>query len=153
MIEEVCQFEQSFLNLAATLVCLCLIFDQAEKLRDSDPLLLPLVVRLGSLVHEQMRRNGLSEALPRLLTVLLTRSPWEKFPSGTFYLEPFVLSMESYSRDQTKRILQSLAPAEASQDRFGRFVDLLLTVCFPVCRNAGELVHLMQVGRLIDSLC
>ncbi|TGZ61977.1 hypothetical protein CRM22_007690 [Opisthorchis felineus] len=126
-------------------VSLVLVLDQAEKLRDSDPLLLPLLVRLGSLVQDNLDLID-NRIDARLVTLLITRSPWEKFSSGTFHLEPVVFAMSSYSRDQMTQILLSLRPPEASELRFNRFVDLLLTVCFPVCRSAGEIIHLMQVN-------
>ncbi|KAF8560480.1 hypothetical protein P879_03782 [Paragonimus westermani] len=127
---------------------LVIVFDQAEKLRDAGPLLLPLIVRLGSLVDEQLHRTGSVAHHSRVVSILVTRSPWEKFSSGTFHLEPVVVPVNSYSRDQMTQILHSLQPHDASQTRFRRFVDLLLTVCFPVCRNAGELIHLTKVNWL-----
>ncbi|CAL8070151.1 unnamed protein product [Calicophoron daubneyi] len=133
-------------NAKGTRVCLALIFDQAEKIRDADPLLLPFLVRLGSLVSEQ-RNRGMAGPLSQfinVMTILITKSPWEKFSSGTFHLEPTVISCSSYSREQMANILTSYSPADASQSRFSRFVDLLLTICFPVCRNARELIHLMK---------
>ncbi|KAA3682338.1 origin recognition complex subunit 5 [Paragonimus westermani] len=127
---------------------LVIVFDQAEKLRDAGPLLLPLIVRLGSLVGEQLHRTGSVAHHSRVVSILVTRSPWEKFSSGTFHLEPVVVPVNSYSRDQMTQILHSLQPHDASQTRFRRFVDLLLTVCFPVCRNAGELIHLTKINWL-----
>ncbi|KAF6779525.1 hypothetical protein AHF37_00898 [Paragonimus kellicotti] len=127
---------------------LVIVFDQAEKLRDADPLLLPLIVRLGSLVDEELQRTGSIAHHSRVVIILVTRSPWEKFSSGTFHLEPVVVPINSYSRDQMTQILHSLQPHGASQARFRRFVDLLLTVCFPVCRNAGELIHLTKINWL-----
>ncbi|THD26860.1 Origin recognition complex subunit [Fasciola hepatica] len=120
------------------------VFDQADKLRDADPLLLPLLVRLGSLVEDELCRSQSTPRIISLATVLVTRSPWEKFSSQTFHLEPMVIPITSYTRDQITCILMSLAPSNSDPKCFARFVDLLLTVCFPVCRNAGELIYLMQ---------
>nr|CAH8848972.1 unnamed protein product [Trichobilharzia regenti] len=128
-----------------------LIFEQAEKLCDGESLVLPLIVGLGSIVNEKLCYTN-SLDTPVLFTVLVTRLPWEKFNFGTFYFEPYVIPIESYSREQLTRLLLSLSPAGASESRFKRFVDLLLTVCFPVCRNAGELIHLMNINwRAFDE--
>ncbi|VDP93026.1 unnamed protein product [Echinostoma caproni] len=123
-----------------------LVFDQADKLRDADPLLLPLLVRLGSLVEDELCRRDSTNRIISLTTVLVTRSPWEKFSSQTFHLEPIVMSINSYNRDQMASILLSQAPTGADPKRFSRFVELLLTVCFPVCRNAGELIYLSETN-------
>ncbi|CAH8501695.1 unnamed protein product [Schistosoma turkestanicum] len=126
-------------------ICMGLIFEQAEKLCDGESLVLPLIVNLGAAVNEKLNQLD-SPHTPVLFTVLLTRLPWEKFNFGTFSFEPYVISVESYSRDQLARLLTSFLPDGASESRFNRFVDLLLTVCFPVCRNAGELIHLVNVN-------
>ncbi|CAH8532820.1 unnamed protein product [Schistosoma intercalatum] len=125
--------------------CVGLIFEQAERLCDGESLVLPLIIGLGASVNEKLNQLG-SLHTPLLFTVLVTRLPWEKFNFGTFSFEPYVISVESYSRDQLARLLTSLLPSNASESRFNRFVDLLLTVCFPVCRNAGELIHLMNIN-------
>lgn len=122
-----------------------LVFDQADKLRDADPILLPLLVRLGSFIEDELGRSQFRSQTISLATILITRSPWEKFSNQTFHLEPIVIPIHSYTRDQMTSILISIAPPNADPKRFSRFVDLLLTVCFPVCRNAGELIYLMEV--------
>lgn len=131
--------------------CVGLIFEQAERLCDGESLVLPLIIGLGASVNEKLNQLG-SLHTPLLFTVLVTRLPWEKFNFGTFSFEPYVISVESYSRDQLARLLTSLLPSNASESRFNRFVDLLLTVCFPVCRNAGELIHLMNVSTFNFNL-
>ncbi|CAH8528109.1 unnamed protein product [Heterobilharzia americana] len=132
-------------------LCIALIFEQAEKLCDGESLVLPLITGLGAIVNEKLRRMNNNPA-PVLFTVLVTRLPWEKFYFGTFYCEPYVMSIGSYSREQLTKLLISMSPVGASESRFSRFVDLLLTVCFPVCRNAGELIHLMNVNwRAFDE--
>ncbi|CAH8623940.1 unnamed protein product [Dicrocoelium dendriticum] len=129
-----------------SIASLVLVFDQAEKLRDADPFLLPLLVRLGPLVEEQLRREDSISCNVRLLTILVTHSLWEKFSSGTFHLEPVLLTLHNYSRDEMMRILLSIKPEAASEERYHRFLDLLLTICFPVCRSIFELIHLSKVN-------
>ncbi|KAK4471431.1 hypothetical protein MN116_004859 [Schistosoma mekongi] len=138
-------------KMAYNQVCIGLIFEQAEKLCDEESLVLPLIIGLGATVNERLNKiNNLYT--PILFTVLVTRLPWEKFNFGTFCFEPYVVSVESYSREQLTRLLTSLLPAGACKSRFNRFVDLLLTVCFPVCRNAGELIHLLNINwRAFDE--
>lgn len=123
-----------------------IVFDRAERLRDSDTFLLPLLLRLGELVDDQLLRTSDFKQTPNLFTMFVTRSPWDKFNSGTLYFEPTVMCLFSYSRDQMKQLLVSVAPNHGSSARFSRFIDLLLTVCYPVCRNVRELIYIMNIN-------
>ncbi|VEL14729.1 unnamed protein product [Protopolystoma xenopodis] len=73
---------------------------------------------------------------PYLCCIFVTRCPWYKFHSGTFHMVPFLLSLSSYTKDQAQRILLSIAPYEADSKRFANFVDLLLTVNWPIFEEA-----------------
>lgn len=108
--------------------------------------MLPIITRLGELVEDNFSRIKCKTKIPRLFTILITRLPWEKFNFGTFFVEPYVLNIESYSREQLICILNSMSPKNACKERFHRFVDLLLTICYPVCRNARELIYLMKTN-------
>ncbi|KAL7064590.1 hypothetical protein AAHC03_04586 [Spirometra sp. Aus1] len=124
----------------------CIVLHQAEKLRDSAADLLSVMVTLNSLVAEHARIYHpsvvTSGRLPNVVSVLLTSCSWDKFYSGTFASEPTTLYLKSYTREQLAAILIHASPTESP--RYARFVDLLLTVCFPVTRSVRELLYLAQ---------
>uniref|UniRef100_A0A0X3PK18 Origin recognition complex subunit 5 n=1 Tax=Schistocephalus solidus TaxID=70667 RepID=A0A0X3PK18_SCHSO len=147
-------FIERFTDLLLSISCkdekkpanFCIVLHQAEKLRDSAADLLSIMVALNSLVAEHARIYHpsifSSGFIPNVVSVLLTSCSWDKFYSGTFASEPTTLYLKSYTREQLAAILVHAAPTESP--RYARFVELLLTVCFPVTRSVRELLYLAQ---------
>lgn len=130
------------INLASFCICL----HQAEKLRDGSDNLLPVLVNLNALVRDHVRIISPHLKAPNVVTILLTTCSWDKFYSGTFALEPIILYLKAYTREQLTKIITSYGPTDSP--RYARFVDILLTICLPVTRNVTELLYLAKVTTL-----
>ncbi|VDO07194.1 unnamed protein product [Rodentolepis nana] len=118
----------------------CITLHQAEQLRDMPDNILPIIVNLDALVRDHMRIHYPHTRPPNIVTLLLTTCTWDKFYSGTFTSEPTCLYLKAYNREELTKILIGTSPIESP--RYGRFIDILLTVCLPVTRNIKELLFL-----------
>lgn len=139
-----------FVIVLTRLGTFCITLHQAEQLRDMPDNILPIIVNLDALVREYMRLHYPNTRAPNIVTLLLTSCIWDKFYSGTFSSEPACLYLKAYTRDELTKILISAAPVESP--RYGRFINILLTVCLPVTRNIKELLFLAQVSIHDDIL-
>ncbi|KAG0322196.1 Origin recognition complex subunit 5 [Linnemannia gamsii] len=110
-----------------------LILDRAERLRDTAPTLIPVLMRLQELTG----RN--------ICVILITTIVWEKFRSKTGGYEPIVLNFPQYTKSETIAILRRDLPEGEDEDLFMRFVDLVYDVFQRNCKDLNEIRHLVAL--------
>ncbi|KAF9295752.1 Origin recognition complex subunit 5 [Linnemannia elongata] len=112
-----------------------LVLDRAERLRDTAPTLIPVLMRLQELTG----RN--------ICVILITTIVWEKFRSKTGGYEPIVLNFPQYTKSETVAILGRDLPEgeEESMDLYMRFVDLVYDVFQRNCKDLNEIRHLVAL--------
>ncbi|KAG9072262.1 Origin recognition complex subunit 5 [Linnemannia hyalina] len=112
-----------------------LVLDRAERLRDTAPTLISVLMRLQELTG----RN--------ICVVLITTIVWEKFRSKTGGYEPIVLNFPQYTKSETVAILRKDLPAEEEEDLdlYMRFVDLVYDVFQRNCKDLNEIRHLVAL--------
>ncbi|CAH1783899.1 unnamed protein product [Owenia fusiformis] len=111
-----------------------IILDKAERLREMDANILPAFLRLQEL-------TGCN-----ICVLLLSEIVWEKFRFGTGYLEPYILHFPDYTKDQILKILQLDVPSNYSEDFYGNYLSLSLSVFYTACRDLTELRHLAKLN-------
>ncbi|KAG0322856.1 Origin recognition complex subunit 5 [Dissophora globulifera] len=92
-----------------------IVLDRAERLRDSAPTLIPVLMRLQELTG----RN--------ICVILITTIVWEKF------------------RSKTGAILERDLPEGEDRDLYMRFVDLVYDVFQRNCKDLNEIRHLVAL--------
>ncbi|KAG0296607.1 Origin recognition complex subunit 5 [Linnemannia gamsii] len=110
-----------------------LVLDRAERLRDTAPTLIPVLMRLQELTG----RN--------ICVILITTIVWEKFRSKTGGYEPIVLNFPQYTKSETAAILKGDLPEGEDLDLFMRFVDLVYDVFQRNCKDLNEIRHLVAL--------
>ncbi|KAF9141862.1 Origin recognition complex subunit 5 [Mortierella sp. GBA39] len=112
-----------------------LVLDRAERLRDTAPTLISVLMRLQELTG----RN--------ICVILITTIVWEKFRSKTGGYEPIVLNFPQYTKSETVAILRKDLPAEEEEDLdlYMRFVDLVYDVFQRNCKDLNEIRHLVAL--------
>ncbi|KAF9365460.1 Origin recognition complex subunit 5 [Mortierella sp. NVP85] len=100
-----------------------LVLDRAERLRESAPDLIPVLMRLQELTG----RN--------ICVILISTIVWEKFRSKTGGYEPIV----------TIAILERDLPEGEDKDLYMRFVDLVYDVFQRNCKDLNEIRHLVAL--------
>ncbi|KAF8936636.1 Origin recognition complex subunit 5 [Haplosporangium gracile] len=112
-----------------------LVLDRAERLRDTAPTLIPVLMRLQELTG----RN--------ICVILITTIVWEKFRSKTGGYEPIVLNFPQYTKSETVAILRRDLPTgeEEDLDLYMRFVDLVYDVFQRNCKDLNEIRHLVAL--------
>ncbi|KAG0277070.1 Origin recognition complex subunit 5 [Linnemannia exigua] len=110
-----------------------LVLDRAERLRDTAPTLIPVLMRLQELTG----RN--------ICVILITTIVWEKFRSKTGGYEPIVLNFPQYTKAETVAILRKDLPEDEDLDMFMRFVDLVYDVFQRNCKDLNEIRHLVAL--------
>ncbi|KAG0050192.1 Origin recognition complex subunit 5 [Gryganskiella cystojenkinii] len=110
-----------------------LVLDRAERLRDTAPSLIPVLMRLQELTG----RN--------ICVILITTIVWEKFRSKTGGYEPIILHFPQYSKQETIAILQRDMPVGEDAELFMRFVDLVYDVFQRNCKDLNEIRHLVAL--------
>ncbi|KAG0211106.1 Origin recognition complex subunit 5 [Mortierella sp. GBA30] len=110
-----------------------LVLDRAERLRDTAPTLIPVLMRLQELTG----RN--------ICVILITTIVWEKFRSKTGGYEPIILNFPQYSKAETIAILKRDLPEGGDEDLYTRFVDLVYDVFQRNCKDLNEVRHLVAL--------
>ncbi|KAF8977145.1 Origin recognition complex subunit 5 [Entomortierella lignicola] len=112
-----------------------LVLDRAERLRDTAPTLIPVLMRLQELTG----RN--------ICVILITTIVWEKFRSKTGGYEPIILNFPQYSKDIsfTIAILERDIPDGQDKELYTRFVDLVYDVFQRNCKDLNEIRHLVAL--------
>ncbi|KAF9965528.1 Origin recognition complex subunit 5 [Mortierella alpina] len=110
-----------------------LILDRAERLRDTAPALIPVLMRLQELTG----RN--------ICVILITTIVWEKFRSKTGGYEPIILNFPQYSKAETIAILKRDLPVGGDEELYMRFVDLVYDVFQRNCKDLNEIRHLVAL--------
>ncbi|EDW27339.1 GL21237 [Drosophila persimilis] len=122
--------------------------DNAERLRDMDANVLPVLLRLQQLTSLN------------LCVILLSQIPFEKFYNKTGLTEVISIHLAQYNKAETQRILgsdffqvrghlleqfskdaQRLAICEAAltEDFYSNYLNLFLSVFYKACRDVPEL--------------
>ncbi|KAG9323662.1 hypothetical protein KVV02_002958 [Mortierella alpina] len=110
-----------------------LVLDRAERLRDTAPALIPVLMRLQELTG----RN--------ICVILITTIVWEKFRSKTGGYEPIILNFPQYSKAETIAILKRDLPVGGDEELYMRFVDLVYDVFQRNCKDLNEVRHLVAL--------
>lgn len=110
-----------------------LVLDRAERLRDTAPTLIPVLMRLQELTG----RN--------ICVILITQIVWEKFRSKTGGYEPIVLNFSQYTKTETIAILERDMPRGEDPIMYMRFVDLVYDVFQRNCKDLNEIRHLVSL--------
>ncbi|KAF9975244.1 Origin recognition complex subunit 5 [Actinomortierella ambigua] len=110
-----------------------LVLDRADRLRETAPSLLPVLMRLQQLTG----RN--------VCVIMISTIVWEKFRSGTGGFEPMVIHFPQYSKQDTLAILERDMPLGEDQELYGRFVDLVYEVFQRNCKDLNEIRHLVAL--------
>ncbi|KAG0037205.1 Origin recognition complex subunit 5 [Podila clonocystis] len=110
-----------------------LILDRAERLRDTAPTLIPVLMRLQELTG----RN--------ICVILITQIVWEKFRSKTGGYEPIVLNFPQYTKSETIAIMERDMPQGEDPVMYMRFVDLVYDVFQRNCKDLNEIRHLVSL--------
>ncbi|KAF9211878.1 Origin recognition complex subunit 5 [Podila verticillata] len=110
-----------------------LVLDRAERLRDTAPTLIPVLMRLQELTG----RN--------ICVILITQIVWEKFRSKTGGYEPIVLNFPQYTKTETIAILERDMPSGEDPIMYMRFVDLVYDVFQRNCKDLNEIRHLVSL--------
>ncbi|KAF9927322.1 Origin recognition complex subunit 5 [Linnemannia zychae] len=110
-----------------------LVLDRAERLRDTAPTLIPVLMRLQELTG----RN--------ICVIFISTIVWEKFRSKTGGYEPIVVNFPQYTKSETIAILRKDCPTEEDLELFLRFVDLVYDVFQRNCKDLNEIRHLVAL--------
>ncbi|CAN7996761.1 unnamed protein product [Ixodes pacificus] len=105
------------------------VIDNAERLRELDPVVLAAFLRLQELTKKH------------ICVILISEIVWEKFRCGTGFCEPYFVHFPQYSQDELVKILCSYCPKGYSEEFYTRYLHLLLSVFFTVTRNLRELQY------------
>ncbi|EDW75780.1 uncharacterized protein Dwil_GK15120 [Drosophila willistoni] len=122
--------------------------DNAERLRDMDANVLPVLLRLQQLTSLN------------LCVVLLSQLPFEKFYNKTGLSEVISLHLPQYNKAETQRILSTdfahtrnhyldkfsghherleICKEALTEDFYGNYLNLFLSVFYKACRDVPEL--------------
>ncbi|XP_040067601.2 origin recognition complex subunit 5 [Ixodes scapularis] len=110
------------------------VIDNAERLRQLDPVVLAAFLRLQELTKKH------------ICVILISEIVWEKFRCGTGFCEPYFVHFPQYSQDELVKILCSYCPKGYSEEFYTRYLHLLLSVFFTVTRNLRELQYAAQLN-------
>ncbi|KAK3762807.1 hypothetical protein RRG08_040502 [Elysia crispata] len=113
---------------------LYIVLDKAERLRSTNPVLLPALLRLQEL-------SGLN-----ICTILISEIVWEKFRAGTGFCEPYCLNFPDYTRNELMEIMVLDAPAACESELYSLYVNMVLSVFHMVCRDLRELRHIARLN-------
>ncbi|XP_065576791.1 origin recognition complex subunit 5-like isoform X2 [Artemia franciscana] len=113
---------------------ICLVFEDAEKLRDIDETILSSLLRL----QEFTKLN--------ICVILISCIPFEKFRSGTGFREPFQIHFPQYKKEEIMDIMVLDKPEDTTEEFYRKYVRLLLSVFWTVCRDLSELRYMAQMN-------
>ncbi|XP_054844662.1 origin recognition complex subunit 5 isoform X2 [Eublepharis macularius] len=106
------------------------VLDNAERLREMEANILPGFLRLQELTDQNVT------------VILLSEIVWELLRPDMGCLEPMPLYFPDYSIGHLQKILSHDHPPEYSFDFYAAYINILLGVFYPVCRDLKELRHL-----------
>ncbi|KAL3316394.1 Origin recognition complex subunit 5 [Cichlidogyrus casuarinus] len=118
------------------------IFDNLDSLLALTDLLM-IICNLNQLLRSHWEDRN-SETRPSVCTIFISNCPWERYLSGTFYCEPTCIAVPAYNKEEALELLVAQKPHTVDKTLYAWFIDLFLTVCFPVTRNLSELAHLAK---------
>ncbi|KAG4090746.1 origin recognition complex subunit 5-like protein [Neocallimastix lanati (nom. inval.)] len=110
-----------------------LVFDNAERLRETNPLLLSALLRVPEITNLN------------ITIILISNIVWEKFRSQTGMLEPILLQFPSYSKNEILNIMIKDCPKDENKNFYYIFIELLYDVFNKPCRNLNELRHMAML--------
>jgi len=110
-----------------------LIFDNAERLRETNPLLLSALLRVPEITNLN------------ITIILISNIVWEKFRSQTGVLEPILLQFPSYTKNEILNIMIRDCPKNENKNFYYIFSELLYDVFNKPCRNLNELRHMAML--------
>ncbi|KAG0259398.1 Origin recognition complex subunit 5 [Mortierella polycephala] len=116
-----------------------LVLDRAERLRDTAPTLIPVLMRLQELTGRS------------ICVILITTIVWEKFRSKTGGYEPIILNFPQYSKNiyfvssVVLSILEQDLPESEDKELYMRFADLVYDVFQRNCKDLNEIRHLIAL--------
>ncbi|KAI8822257.1 origin recognition complex subunit 5-like protein [Fimicolochytrium jonesii] len=110
-----------------------LVFDDCERLKTINPLLLPALLRLEDCVASN------------ITILLISHLTWDDFRSTAGSFEPYTLAFPAYGKYDTLRILERDCPPDEELAFFTNFVELLYDMFRYPCRDLGELRYLVKV--------
>ncbi|XP_051547134.1 origin recognition complex subunit 5 [Myxocyprinus asiaticus] len=111
-----------------------IILDKAERMRDMDFSLLPVLLRLQELVDDNVT------------VILLSEIVWEKFRPNTGCFEPLLFHFPDYSKAELVQILSQDHHPSYTPELYASYINILLGVFFSVCRDLRELRHLAALN-------
>lgn len=106
-----------------------LVFDNAEVLRDKEPMVLAALLRLQELTKAN------------ICTVLISQIIWEKFRLDLGMCSPILLHFSNFSKSELCEILCLDCPPKYSKEFYEAYVNVVLNVFFVVTRDLQELRH------------
>ena len=118
---------------------LFIILDKAERLRNMESNLLPAFLRLS-----ELSRLNIS-------VILVTEISLEKFMSGTLFPIPVQVHFNDYSQNELIEIMSQDCPDGYTNDFYGTYCRLVVSVFYLACRDLSELRHLVS-GTFLSLL-
>ncbi|XP_050715417.1 origin recognition complex subunit 5-like [Eriocheir sinensis] len=119
---------------------MAILMEHSERLRDCAANILPGLCRL------QEFTSGTN-----ITVIFMSSLPVDKFRISTGFMEPLVIHFPQYTKDELREILQKLRPSTASEEFFGNYISLVLSVFYHATRDLPELMH--QVQLHFDEYC
>lgn len=116
-----------------------IVIDKCERLRDMESNILPAFSRLNELTS------------CNVCVVFLSEIIFEKFRQGTGVREPFLVQFPEYSKAELLEIMTLDAPSEHPRQFYFGYCQLLLSVFYNVCRDLGELRHLVRSCHIFNT--
>eukprot|EP00039_Didymoeca_costata_P003812 m.69755 g.69755 ORF g.69755 m.69755 type:complete len:442 (+) comp12086_c0_seq6:1390-2715(+) len=110
-----------------------IVLDEAERLREYPPSILPVMLRLFELVDHHV------------CPVLISNLTWEKFRSNTGVPEPLTVLFPPYEKDTILRIIQKDCRPNEDRQLFSQFARIVYDVFSGPCRDLNELRHLVSL--------
>ncbi|MEQ2164258.1 Origin recognition complex subunit 5, partial [Goodea atripinnis] len=78
--------------------------------------------------------------------ILLSEIVWDKFRPNTGCFEPLLLHFPDYSKGELQQILSTDRHPSYSAEFYSSYINMLLGVFYPICRDLRELRHLAALN-------
>ncbi|MEQ2293541.1 Origin recognition complex subunit 5, partial [Ameca splendens] len=78
--------------------------------------------------------------------ILLSEIVWDKFRPNTGCFEPLLLHFPDYSKGELQQILSTDQHPSYSAEFYSSYINMLLGVFYPICRDLRELRHLAALN-------
>ncbi|GFO28827.1 origin recognition complex subunit 5 [Plakobranchus ocellatus] len=136
--DDLTDFVRSFKSLIADSELkketLYIVLDKAERLRSTNSVILPALLRLQEL-------SGLN-----VCTIMISEIVWEKFRTGTGFCEPYCINFPDYTRQELLEIMSVDAPPDVDRELYAMYINMVLSVFHMVCRDLRELRHIARLN-------